>query len=287
MQFSHLKKLRKYDAAQGMVEFLIVLPVMLLLLMGILQFAFIYQAKITLNYAAFEAARAGSLNNASMDAMEAAFASGMAPLYTSSYLTMADDESCSSSFTLGNLGDNKIMQDSTTIRPTLDDNIDSFVSGNALCGKATVATQIEDGYVNIELVNPGADAFSNFGVDMDFDGTTETAIPNDNLMYRDATARGGQSIQDANLLKIHIGYCFELIVPFANNIIWGFHRYATGRSLEDRRTGKESGVVNGYFGTPSTDFAQSCISNPTDANRKSIVLYSQGIMRMQSAAIQE
>jgi len=53
-----------------MVEFLIVLPVMLLLVMGILQFAFIYQAKITLNYAAFQTARAGSLNNASMSAME-------------------------------------------------------------------------------------------------------------------------------------------------------------------------------------------------------------------------
>jgi hypothetical protein len=46
-----------------MVELLVVLlPVMLLLIFGTIQFALIYHAKITLNYAAFEGARAGTLN---------------------------------------------------------------------------------------------------------------------------------------------------------------------------------------------------------------------------------
>ena len=44
----------------------------------------------------------------------------------------------------------------------------------------------------------------------------------------------------------------------------------------------------GFFGPPTSGtFADSCIRRPTDADRFSIVLYSQAIMRMQSAAIQE
>ena len=51
---------------QAMVEFICVLVPLLLLILGAIQFALIYQAKITLNYAAFEAARAGSLTGARM-----------------------------------------------------------------------------------------------------------------------------------------------------------------------------------------------------------------------------
>ena len=54
---------------QAMVEFGIIVFVLLLLILGTLQFAFIYHAKIQLNYAAFETARAGALNNARMWAM--------------------------------------------------------------------------------------------------------------------------------------------------------------------------------------------------------------------------
>ena len=47
---------------QAMVETLIVMFVTLILLFGIIQFGLFYNAKTVLNYAAFEAARAGSLN---------------------------------------------------------------------------------------------------------------------------------------------------------------------------------------------------------------------------------
>ncbi|MEQ8662106.1 MAG: TadE/TadG family type IV pilus assembly protein, partial [Gammaproteobacteria bacterium] len=71
---------------QAMVEFGVIIFVLLLLILGTLQFALIYHAKIQLNYAAFETARAGALNNARMWAMELAFARAMAPLYTTPYL---------------------------------------------------------------------------------------------------------------------------------------------------------------------------------------------------------
>ena len=65
-----------------MVEFLIILPVLLFIILATLQFAFIYRAKITLNYATFEAARAGSLNSARQYAMNNAMARALAPIYT-------------------------------------------------------------------------------------------------------------------------------------------------------------------------------------------------------------
>lgn len=64
-----------------MIEFVIVLPVLLMLIFGALQFAFIYHAKTTLNHAAFLAAREGAVNNAHLGLMELAMARGMAPLY--------------------------------------------------------------------------------------------------------------------------------------------------------------------------------------------------------------
>ncbi len=67
---------------QSMVELLAILLAMLLLIMATIQFALIYHAKTTLNYAAYEAVRAGSLNNADFEAVKEGFARGMAPLYS-------------------------------------------------------------------------------------------------------------------------------------------------------------------------------------------------------------
>jgi len=66
---------------QATIEYLIVLPVLLLLFLASLQFIFIYEAKLTLNYATFAATRAGALNNGSMSAIEDGLASGLAPLF--------------------------------------------------------------------------------------------------------------------------------------------------------------------------------------------------------------
>ena len=289
--------IRKHNA-QAMVEFLIVLPVMLMLVMGILQFSLIYQAKISLNYATFQTVRAGSLNNLSMSAMESAFANNMAPLYTSSYLDMDSSGDCSSTFTNTDAGRQARLSgvqvvDSNT-RSVLDANINNFNSDSVLCARRIVSQQIEDGYVNIVIVNPNEGSFADYGVTVDVDGTSQTQIPNDNLMYRDANVVGGgtaaQTIQDANLLKIHVGYCYELIVPFVDRILWALQRYGTGNAPDSeiaygRYWRDPTSTPPGFFGPPTAgSFAESCISNPSDTGRYSIALYSQAIMRMQSAA---
>lgn len=69
------------QAGQATIEYLYVLPVLLLILLASLQFIFIYEAKQTLNYAAFVGTRNGALNAGDMGMIEAGVASGLAPLF--------------------------------------------------------------------------------------------------------------------------------------------------------------------------------------------------------------
>lgn len=165
---------------QSMTEFLVVMPVMLLLILGAIQFIIIYQTKTTLNYATFEAVRAGTLENASREAVENGFTRGLAPLFAR-FKTTLDEEDGSGSYT-------NLAQKVTDARRLARD-------------------EIADGYVKIELLHPTPRMFRAFG------GT----IPNDNLGFRPNI--NGFSPQDANLLKIRITYCMRLIVPMVNGII--------------------------------------------------------------------
>ncbi|MET3009552.1 TadE/TadG family type IV pilus assembly protein [Stenotrophomonas koreensis] len=69
---------------QSMVEFCIVVPLFLFLLLLILQMVLIYRAKSTLDYATFQAARTGAVNGADPDAMRNRLALGLVPLWTHS-----------------------------------------------------------------------------------------------------------------------------------------------------------------------------------------------------------
>ena len=73
---------RKRQGGQTAIEYLYVIPILLLLLLASLQFVFIYEAKQTLNYATFAATRAGALNNGNMAAIQEGLASGLAPLFS-------------------------------------------------------------------------------------------------------------------------------------------------------------------------------------------------------------
>tara|TARA_B100000029_G_scaffold149699_1_gene144960 strand:- start:1128 stop:1919 length:792 start_codon:yes stop_codon:yes gene_type:complete len=76
-----MNKIKKQNG-QSMTEFIIVFPIMIVLVFGALQFALIYQAKITLNYAAFTAARSGAVSSGHLGIMENNLAAGLAPIYT-------------------------------------------------------------------------------------------------------------------------------------------------------------------------------------------------------------
>ncbi len=223
---------------QAMPEFVIIMPVLLFIVLGTLQLAFIYQAKITLNYATFEAARAGSLNKANMFAMESAMARGLAPLYTH------------------------------------DSNYAAFKTA-----KSRIKQQIDSDFLRIEIINPSPGSYADYARN----SGGSLSIPNDNLIYRGSRvgASSEQTIQDANLLKIQAYYCFEMIVPFVNRLIW---QMLNGASKAGYPLLKP---VHMHPSPVSGTFNEECIvTKNTSGDYTGIPIRSQSIVRMQSPATQ-
>jgi hypothetical protein len=75
------ERMTSREQGQATVEFLYVVPILLILLLASLQFVFIYEAKQTLNYATFAGTRAGALNHGDMAAIQDGLISGMTPLF--------------------------------------------------------------------------------------------------------------------------------------------------------------------------------------------------------------
>jgi Flp pilus assembly protein TadG len=72
---------RASQRGAGMVESVVVFPLLLFVTLAILQSAMVYHAKSSLNYATYEAARAGTVNNASVASINLAFQKAMLPYY--------------------------------------------------------------------------------------------------------------------------------------------------------------------------------------------------------------
>ena len=64
-----------------LIESLIIIPLLILLTLGILQYTFIYHAKSALDYATFMSARAGAVNNINKNSILSAFIFSLKPLY--------------------------------------------------------------------------------------------------------------------------------------------------------------------------------------------------------------
>lgn len=175
---------RQSMTGQSLAEFLIVIPVMLLLTLGILQFALFFMAKSTLDQAAISGAREGIINNGSVCSIRAGVVKGLVPLYASANM-----------------------------------NRDIAGYGASLVNAWTKTTLGAIGgldSVSIDVLNPTQASFADFATNNNVlaDGTPITAIPNARLLYR-STAPGGQSkqsIQDANILSIRVNYCSSVIV---------------------------------------------------------------------------
>lgn len=75
---------------------------------------------------------------------------------------------------------------------------------------------------------------------------TVPSVPNDNLMYRKEVYPGGlggksMTIQDGNLLKIKVVYCFKMEIPFANSIIYGINN-----ALPNMSFGSQPNPISDY-----------------------------------------
>jgi len=184
---------------QAFVESIIVLPLFAFLMFGVLELAYLFHTKTTLNAATFDAARSGALHNAKKSAMNDAMAHTMAALY----LRQSPSET------------------------------------KAATAYASALAQINLQRGKVEIISPTLSVFNKFkkndyvmleqasGSDKE---VKKDVIPNDNLMWRNATPQNINSgsgslslnLQDANLLKIRTVWCHKLIVPVISKLIYSF-----------------------------------------------------------------
>jgi hypothetical protein len=184
IRFNVTRPGRATQAGVSLVEFAIVCPFALLIVMGIIQLGLMYSAKQILNEATFVAARAGAVQNAQRAAMRKAIIPAMIPFY----------------------------QNTSDTNPALRL---LNASGRAQLDLPDLPAPF--GNLDIDVLNPTPEVFNDFGLP-----DSGNQIPNDNLEYRDYTVRGastGLTIQDANALKIKVTYAYELKVPLMQNVI--------------------------------------------------------------------
>lgn len=252
---------RRQYGGQAMVEFVIIIPVLLLLIFGAIQIAFIYSAKTTLNYATFQAARLGATNHASYSAMRRGLVRGMAPLFTN------------------NARANDIQSD-------IDAGIDSG-------GARRDAVSEVDTYTRIIRINPTSAMLDVAGFGQ-VAGDGNVGIPNDHLMYRPDWQVEGVSIQDANLLKIRVQYCYKLMVPIVNKIIGSLSELNNRRdpaSYREHHTVNDPRFADANIGEVNEGATLSGVTatyqelcGDRAEGKEGFVIFAEAIVRMQSAA---
>lgn len=177
--------------AQGglaMVEFVVVGPILTLIGLTILQFAMLFFAKNQINHASFMAARAGSMGNANIDTVKAAYANALIPLYGGG----------------------------TNAAELAEARLKALSAANAS---------------QIELLNPTAESFRDWNdpkLQAKYGTGSKRVIPNANLAFKDQTVKpnSGQSIQDANLIKLRILHSYEPRIPLARTVFSAYLKAA-------------------------------------------------------------
>lgn len=79
--FDRKDNCKHHQSGATLVEFVVIAPVLLFSLLGMMQAGFVFHAKSNLNYAAFEAARAGTMGNAQLSTIRDAFSTAMTGYY--------------------------------------------------------------------------------------------------------------------------------------------------------------------------------------------------------------
>ena len=203
------------------IEFAVAAPVVLLLGLGALQWALVFHARQAIEHATIEAARAGSVGHALPAAIETGLARGLLPYW-------------------GTLPE---------IRAAGADRQVAVAAARARLSQAQAA-----GWIVVRRLSPMRESFADWG-EPALDGWGRPVpgsieIPNDNLMFAEQRAPSGgaagahlglpvgrlsgQTLLDANLLKIEIVYGVPMTVPLAGRIAAALGRLAVGCLPADR-----------------------------------------------------
>lgn len=161
-----------------LVEFIVVAPTLLTMTLAMMQTALMFHAKSNLNYATFEAARAGAIQHARPAAIQVAFARAMIGYYGGG-------------------------RDTGELAASHERAFEDLVSG-----------------MRIEILSPTRESFDDYHSPRAAHalGVSSRVIPNTHLALLDCPAdrpacprdpasnRSGQSLRDANLLKLRVTY---------------------------------------------------------------------------------
>ena len=213
------------QAGAGAVEFLISIPVVLLLILGTLQASLLYQARLQLEVAAQEAARAGALHGGDDKAMRTALARGLTPLYTHGQ-------------SLADLAKGRLAAELAARQAEIE-----------ILSPTVEALHDHKQFGRLPLDD-------NTGSRLTPDGNWGWGIPESHLGYRDTSLKNesGINVQDANLLKIRVTYHAPLIMPFIDRMLARFDpRNAGHGSVVGSAQGGQGAFqpVNGVFVPPA------------------------------------
>lgn len=166
-------RLRKHSLGAAMVEFVVVGPIITILGLAILQYCLMFFAKHQINHASFMAARAGSVAHASIDTINMAYRKALIPLYGGGQST-------------------------------------SELA--AAYGKAMA--DLTPNTLRIEIINPSKESFDDYAKNEELNAQYGArAIPNAGQALQPnleaVGANSGQSLQDANLLKLRITHGYQ------------------------------------------------------------------------------
>ncbi len=180
----HLKRLLKNESAQALVETVIVLPVVIFFILGTIQLTLMHQARLMLEYAAFNAARTGSVWNGDKGKMRRAAAIS---------LIASRPNWPKTDGTFFNVG-------------SIQTWTDLVVSGLKVVAENEAAAFITNGVglVSVDILSPTV---------IDFDQNNKVELDFDNVSNSFEQRRLSQ-------LKIRVKYFYQLFIPFANKVIW-------------------------------------------------------------------
>ncbi len=190
------------QSGAALVEFVIVIPLLLFVLMGIAQAALGLHAKSSLNYAVFSAARAGTLNHARIASVYSALEQAMNPYY-------------GGGTTLGELSQ-------SSAAAAMD-----FAQGAARVEILSPTAQSFDDFYSPEL-SAAAGVRAIPSTDL-----IHLRCPRDrtDCPWNSASNSSGQSLQDANLLAVRVTYGIPPAkqVPIAGRFYsWALQQLGTG-----------------------------------------------------------
>lgn len=164
-----------------MIEFAVVGPVITLLGLAVLQYGMLFFAKNQINHASFMAARAGAMGNADPGLVQTAYAKALVPLYGG--------------------GSSLAELEETFLKVKADIEVNA----------------------DVVLLNPTRESFDDWNDPalQDALGESRRVIPNGGLAFKNPDSIGatsGQSIHDANLIKLRITHGYEPKVPFMKHL---------------------------------------------------------------------